>query len=100
MQKRAKIGIIVAITIVAVVGIVTTIPKKQETKSENTQIAFYYTDENENEIETNTIPEGYILDTYTCNNNNITISWKNDTNKLRITASGAGSCKVYLKQGT
>ena len=99
MQKSKRIGILVVGIIIVVTAIVFILPRNDNTKTENTQIAFYYI-QNGNEIQTSNIPEGYILDTYTCNNNNITMSWNMETNKLKVSAKGAGSCKVYLESGT
>ena len=68
----------------------------KEYKTSNTELAFYYNDSG-NEIKTDKIPDGYILETYSCSNNNVKITWNYIANKIKIKAKGASSCKVYLK---
>ena len=49
------------------------------------------------QIKTDKIPDGYVLDTYSCSNSNVTIIWNSMVNRIKIKAKGAASCKVYLK---
>ena len=62
-------------------------------------ISMYIVDEAGGEAtsETDTVPEGYKVDRYTCDKaNDTTVSIIIENNKLKITSNGAVSCKVYL----
>ena len=94
MQKRIKIGMVLTLSVALTIGLVYCLAWNK--KEENTGIAFYYTANNV-QVETDTVPAGYMLDTYTCSNASTEIRWNTELNTIKVITSGSSNCKVYLK---
>lgn len=96
MHKKIKISIISLLTLTIGLSVMLVFNKDKEDNSSNVELAIYYTSGG-NQIKTDKVPEGYVLDTYSCSNSNIKITWSSSKNKLNIQAKGAANCQVYLK---
>ena len=96
-NNKNKLTLAITLMIIVLGTIYFVLQGNKNRELSNSQIAFYYED-NGNQIKTDTIPEGYMLDTYNCSNDNVKLSWNSASNRIRIKAKGAATCTVYLKE--
>ena len=102
-MKKTKL--FVSVLLVLIISLITYQMFNIETKTNSTisknekMISMYIVNEAGGQAvsETDSVPEGYEVDRYTCNKaNSTTVSITVENDKLKMTSNGAASCKVYL----